>query len=1090
MAILRLHFLGPFQATLDGRLLQGFRSDKSRALLAYLAAQESRPCARENLAALFWGEDEEQAARASLRQALSNWRKLLASLLAGSPPPLEIGRRTVRLHVDLESVWVDAIQLQNLVAACDRHPHISLLTCKPCHDRMEKAVSLYQGEFLADLQALNAGPQFDDWRLVQQEHYHQKVLHTLGWLAQSAHARREREEEIAYLRRQLVLLPWLEQSHRALMAALAATGRRTEAIAQFETCRRLLSQEMGIEPALETEALYRKIVAGKTAVPSPQLSANHNLPPVKTSFVGREAELARIDALLAQPSSRLLTLTGLGGVGKSSLALAAGRRQSARFEHGVWFVSMAEIEKGETAVSAAEFDHTLALAVLANLHQSVTLPELPLDQLRAYLRQKEMLLILDNLEHLLPEAVVFVLALLETAPELQIIATSQTQLSCRAETPIPLAGLPLPDSGTAASLRLFMERAQRHQPDFQLDDQNAADVREICRLAAGLPLAIELAAELVNHYPLSEITSAIRANLDLLHSPSPDAPPRQHSMRAVLNYGWQLLPEPERLVLAQASLFGDVFDREAILAVTDASLSHIVNLVNRTWLTLARPGRYALHELVRQVAAEALAAAPDVEAETHARFARYYAGFLARQAANLTTANQGTALTAINEELAHIRQAWRWFLLHCDSAGLDKMMPGFGRFWGGQGRYWEGLHFFEDALALLAQQGGCLEPAAQNRLRYWQAHFLYRHGRYPQARPLLEKMYRAFSSDQDAAYVAAAALDLGSVLMEQGTESAARPLQLYEEALAIFEAQRDDVETAAVLTHLGRYWETAGQYEKAALSHRRSLRLRRKLGAPRQLAYALNQYALLLHRQGENEAANGYLQEAVGLHRQIETQPELAAALANRGLVETALGRYETAVSLLKEARQIQEDQGNRSRLAIIFNNLGDIANLQGQYRQARAYLEESLRIKQALNNERGMTFSLIHLGHALWGMHEFEAAEAAFRQALQLAANLSLAPLKLAALVGMAQLRAATDGAGALALLQLPLSHPAAWQRVQEEAAALAEQIKAALSPEEVKTALARGSGLNLGEVVADMLIVAEDLPGFDEGNPAGHGS
>ena len=1076
MSILRLHLLGAFQATLDGNLIRGFRSDKSRALLAYLATQEGRPCARENLVGLFWGEDNEKSARASLRQVLSNWRKIFAPLLVGNSPPLEIGRRNIRLLIDSELVWVDVLQMQALITACGQHQHASLLTCKPCHERLAKAVSLYQGEFLADLQILNAGPWFDDWRLVQQEQFHQKTLQALGLLAEGTRTLGEREQEIDYLRRQLILLPWLEETHRLLMSALAETGRRAEAIAQFETCQNLLDQELGVEPAQQTLDMYQEIAEGKSISYSESPLPKHNLTPAQSSFIGREKELTRIDEILNHSSYRLITLTGLGGVGKTRLARAAASQQLPRFAHGVWFISFAEIQGVQAIGSEVELYQSLAVEVLENLQQRVIEGEQPFDQLCEYLYQKEILLIFDNLEQLLPQATGFVLTLLESAPGLRIIATSQTRLNSQAEMPIQIGGLALDEleieAGTpSASIQLFLERAQRYQPEFRIDAQNKLDVSEICRLAAGLPLAIELAAELINHYPLPEIAAAISENLNVLESQLGDMPPRQQSMRAVLNYGLELLTDQEKLVLSQASVFVGEFDRESILAVTEASLPDVVRLVNRTWITLVRPGRYRLHGFIRQVAAERLAENHQSETETHLRFARYFSSFLQRQAVDLTNANQSFALDTINKNLVHIRRTWQWFINYCDNAGLEMMMPGLGRFFGDQGRYWEGVQIFNDALAHSEKTKPCFSPTVQNHLAYWQAHFLYRNSRYQEARSRLETLRPIFQSSQDFYYLVATFGDLGSCLMEQGSQDSAQILDILEETLALSESKFDDNATAAGLTKLGRYWAMVGQYEKASLSHQRSVQLRRRIGAPRQLATALNQWALLLHRQGKNEKANELLKESAQLNRQMGSIPELATALSNRGLVETALTHYEEAEALLQEAWQIQAEQGNRTRVAIILNNLGDIANLQNNYRQALAYLEESLRIKTELNNKRGMTFSLIHLGHAYFGLDDFRVAQKAYFDALEIAVELSLQPLELAALVGVAQLLARTEVEKALVLLQLPLTHPASWQRVQEEAQILSEQLSASLLPSQKEDVFRQGKDLNLDDVVDSIL-------------------
>lgn len=266
-ARLELCLLGSFQATLDGAPLNGIRSDKTRALLAYLAVESGRAHNRGALSALLWGESSEAAARASLRSSLSNLRqRLIRQLTAdGDKPILNITRHSVRFDIDLDTCWLDVAEFDALLNACHTHSHQELAHCPVCIARLEQAVELYQGDFLAGL-ALSDSPAFDEWRVIQQERYHQQMLIALEALAAHYVAIGNYAEAQEYVRRQLALEPWQEEAHRQLMHALALDGQRSAALAQYETCRRLLADELGVEPTAETEALYEEIRAGELAV--------------------------------------------------------------------------------------------------------------------------------------------------------------------------------------------------------------------------------------------------------------------------------------------------------------------------------------------------------------------------------------------------------------------------------------------------------------------------------------------------------------------------------------------------------------------------------------------------------------------------------------------------------------------------------------------------------------------------------------------------------------------------------------------------------------------------------------------------------
>ncbi|MGD1992526.1 MAG: BTAD domain-containing putative transcriptional regulator [Anaerolineae bacterium] len=263
MKRLDLHLFGAFQATWDGLPLTGFRSDKARAVLVYLAVEGGRPHRREMLGALLWGERPERSARASLRSVLYNLRQILEPVAAESDPPLlTVTRQSVTFHVDHPDCWVDVVEFDALVAATRLHLHQDLVRCSECVRDMTQLVHLYVGDFVAGLNSIGS-PAFDEWRLLQQETRHRQIVEALNALT-AHHSTLGRYDQAArYARRQIELAPWREAAHRQLMRALTLGGQRNAALVQYETCRRILRQELDVEPDVETTRLYVQIRNGE-----------------------------------------------------------------------------------------------------------------------------------------------------------------------------------------------------------------------------------------------------------------------------------------------------------------------------------------------------------------------------------------------------------------------------------------------------------------------------------------------------------------------------------------------------------------------------------------------------------------------------------------------------------------------------------------------------------------------------------------------------------------------------------------------------------------------------------------------------------
>ncbi|MET7403795.1 BTAD domain-containing putative transcriptional regulator [Dactylosporangium sp. NPDC005572] len=662
---LRICVLGRAELTVDGRPLAELASVKAAALLCYLAVTgTAHP--RTALAGLLWSDLPEAAARANLRLVLTKLRRVV-------PGRLRISRHTVA--PDGPPVWVDALEVARAAADADDGDLLA-------------AVRLCRGEFLDGFEVPGA-PVFDEWVAGRRAVARADMLAVVDRAVRRARDGGDAAAGVEVARRMLELSPLDEEAHRALMWFLALGGRRSAALAQYETCRYLLREELGAEPSAATVALRDEIAgaesftAGPTEVPE--------LPRPLTTLIGRDEELRRLRELLADPACRLVTLVGPGGAGKTRLAVEAAANRPDRHRDGAVFVSFAGT--GSDGPDGADRAGDLVVTDLARAFGlSLAVPRDPLDVLAGHLAGRELLLVLDNLEHLRGAGGVLV-ELLRRAPGVTVLATSRRQLGLGAEWLVEVRGLACPPPGADAAgydaVRLFVERARLLRPGLTTAEATEAAGR-LCRLVAGMPLAIELAARRVRSAGPAAIADRLAAGLDLLATTAPDVEPRHRSMRSVIDWSCRFLTDEEARALRRLSVLRRGFDLAAAEAVAGAGLAVLAGLVDQSLVAVGEDGRYELHELLRQYAAERLAADPDEEAETLRRHAGHYAALLAAgggdawpeaDAENLRVATDLLVRTADPAALdAHLSLVWAlygrkgWFreVRVCFAAAVDR----------------------------------------------------------------------------------------------------------------------------------------------------------------------------------------------------------------------------------------------------------------------------------------------------------------------------------------------------------------------------------------------------------------------------------
>ncbi len=1023
MPLLHIQLLGDFRLRYGDQLIVRLESPRLQSLFAYLVLHRDAPQPRQQIAFHLYPDSSKAQARTNLR----NLFHLLRQALPDADLFLHANTQSLKWQSDAPFT-LDVDEFENALRQATGTADL------------QKAVDLYPGDLIPNC--------YDDWILPERERLRQQFIQALARLCASLEAEGDYRTALGYAERLLHSDPLREDSYRTLMRLSALAGDRAGVVRFYNTCGTVLQRELAIGPSPETQRVYEKCLTLPAPAPAMRAPAGaprlHNLPVQLTRFFGRGREKSELKKLLVpfdesgpEPASpaRLVTLTGAGGVGKSRLALAVAVELCEHFADGVWWVNLASL--ADPAL--------LPEAIASALGIRESPPRSLLEALQDYVRAKQLLLVLDNCAHLAKGAGPLAETLLRAGPQLQIVATSQHSLNSSGEVVYSVPSLRFPtsqhldDSRVSAlmeyeSVQLFVDRAVGVLPTFKLTAQNAPAVAQICRSLEGIPLALELAAGRVKLLSAPQIAERLSDALRLLTRNSPTALPRHQTLRATIDWSYQLLAEKEQALLRRLSVFAGSFTLEAAEAVTSDRgqgtgaeessgsdsvpvtrhspvatfevLDLLSGLVDKSLVfveTRARDGetRYRLLVTVRQYAHDKLLATGEAD-ELACRHLAWFLDLAQAAESQLHGPNQAYWLERLEAEHNNLRAALGFALGQGDGAQAHPeealgLAAALAHFWAIRSHLREGRAWLEQALRLPGE-------AARSPLR---------------VRVLNGAGILAFlHGDLHAASYAEESMSLA-------TE--ANPLN---RAIAL------------LVLGVHQLWSVR-DLGRARVLLEESVQRARESEAQWAAAMAIGYLGIQAQLEDDRARARALFEKGVGLARQTGDNWIMAALLGFSGGQALLEKDYARAAVLDEESLRLRQELGDIGGTAGILNDLGELARWQKQYARALPLYEESLRLFRELGQKESVAQTLLNMGHLALEQSDLRQAAGRLGESLSLYWDLENQPGLARCLAALAQVAAEQAHT-----LSFERERRAAWMQEAARLAGAAEAQFEALHP------------------------------------------
>ncbi len=977
--------------TLGGLKLEGAAFSQHKPLLLVYLALEG-PQERRHLAELFWPNSA---------YALRNLRTSLTRLRAAGGGIIES---------DGLRVWTEV--------ACDARELLTTLETSA----LESGIEAYGGRFLDGYPPRELGTELEEWVYQTREFLAGRVREGLLSHAETSASQGNYPQALEHAERAHLLpgaLP-LESDHLERLHALYVAGGSYRA----------------------EEVRKEALEAGLSLMVSPAEARNHlrslhqqeersnlrSLPSRGTSFVGRELELSEVTELLVHPECRLLSLVGVGGVGKTRLALEVAQEQLnvGGFVDGVVFVPL------EALTAAASTPAVVADALGLSLSGQEDTRSVVL----RFLTERQLLLVLDNFEQLL-EGTPFIRELLDRCPRLTLLITSRERLNLEHEWVSTIKGMTFPKESTALepagyfdAVQLFVRRARRAQPGFALTSETLPAIARICRAVDGMPLALELAASWLRALGAGDIAGELETGMDLLEGLTRDVPERHRGVRVVFDHSWALLGQREQEVLRRLSVFRGGFRREAASVVAGATLPLLARLVDKSLLSMSPEGRYDRHPLLSYYTSEKLAEHPEEQGEIEEKHGRYFLRIVRDLEAALWTLERKEALRVFLEELANIRAAWAWATSNLRVEEIERTTPAMFDFF--EFRLTEGLEYFGTTFEFFGSIAERLDESDPSHV-----------GALGTA--LIHQVLNPFPLHSGSHYL--------------------RMRSVAKRGIELLQSLGEPRGLARGFVTLAESFLTADETDQAKEYALQALAVARKHGSASDIARALS----LLSGVHSGTLAQywRFLEEALVELRALNHLPGVAQFLMKSGFTLESEQRFEEAKARYWEAYRLADELGHFQLATHSLGSLSDASLRLGEFDQAATHAREGYRQAEETGLGLLMTWTLGRLGRATMAQGDFQRAREQLLRSIKMAWSLEEPGRSwgTASLVFFAELLVAEGSPGdAVALLAQCEGH---WGPKDE----ILAELEGSMAPEEFAAAVERGQGRTLDEFVDDLI-------------------
>ena len=983
--MLEFRLFGPFEVLRDGELVTAdqWKRRKTQSLCKVLISDRTRLFTTDQLVEILFPELEIDKANRNLRARISELRRVLEpDLDKGSASnfivkhgegyqfnpaaecEIDAERFTERLKIAVE---LRNTERWNLAIA-----------------QHEKSRETYRGDFLAE-------DIYEDWTAIARDQFEQQHLESLLHEA-DCHVRMgvyQRAIELCDLA--LSKRDHYENAFRKKMLYQYYSGNGSDALATYEQCKIQLATSLDSKPADETNELRDLIVRGK--IPLPSKAIPNNLPGHRTTFVGRQKEIDQLEEMLTDRTNRLLTLLGPGGIGKSTLSIHVAQRALDReeFKDGIFFIPLAHLTQADHIVSAIA--QKLNFSFYGNAD--------PEDQLLAYLSSKQMLLILDNFEHLQMGASM-ASKMIEQTKHLRLLITTRERLQVAGECLLEISGLTYPDDQSAIqpneiracdSVKLFIQLAKRLRTDYNPADEELVEIGQICQLLNGIPLAIELSAPWIRLYSPKQIVDEISKSVDFLSSDLNDVTERHQSIRAVFEQSWSLISDEERQIFAALSVFQGGFSTDAAVDIAQTAPSMLISLMDKSFITSQQHGRLNIHELLRQFGAEKLASHPKRLKNARARHGQFFLSKLSASSDDMKNANQKNRIDEIQSDLENNRAAWDWGIENQEIEPIEWALDSLFYFFDIESRISEGTEMFENANSMT-------DKALAIRIAPRLGWFVFRLGQFERAE------------------------------------------KLFKESLHLAEENRLEREIAFTSNYLGILKRVKGEKKFAEALHTRDLQISTELQDTFGIARASNNLGIVKQEQGLYDDAKILYQEGLTLFETLGNQLGISKAYNNLGVIERLQGNALGAQELYEKTIDIDRAIGDQFGISITLLNLGNTARDLGDSEKAKMHYEEALEIAETIGEKFSIAILLSLLSVIAFEQEQITYACDLAVQSLQTSQEIDALPITLETLVNSANLlNEYLEPLEMIQLLSAIQDHPSVSEAVRTEATNLLRQ-------------------------------------------------